>query len=441
METVQKGGRLVSPRTGILQMICAGVHQPGDPHCESFAAVASDAARFSTATNASKTSKSGGAGLTMDAALAATIGEAVERYCMNFYDKRDLVLDCARNLNDLAVNPTLVSLLSREQIERNPTDWAFFDEDSVIRWAWGYSLTQDRWRLVPACQVYLNYTFDADEAAIMSNASSGLAAGNTLEEAILSGVYEVIERDAFTNAWLHRYVARRVRANSPRLEEFLATCCLAEHPSINISLFDITLDIPVFCSFAVIQRPAEFGPVLLVGTAARLDPERAIEKSLLEACQEMAYVRYLRNEMQDWYPSEDFTNVTTFDEHFMVYNHRPELIEEAFAFCREVPGVVCSSDLPSRSTGRVLGDVNRAVKFLDERGYEVIVVDITTPDIQDIGLHVVRVLVPGLVPLHGDHNLPFLGVPRLDALRGSLAGGQPGRTGSHGYNPYPHPFP
>lgn len=438
LDTLRKGHRIVSTKMGILRRVSSVITYPGDPLIHAFGILPCDASQFSTQTNSSK---SGGAGLTAEAALAATIGEAVERYCMLFYDKRDMVLDSARNLGDLAVAPALLSLYSREQIARNATRTRYFDQESVIRWSWGFSLTRRCWRLVPACQVYLNYRFDADETVIAMNASSGLAAGNTLEEAILSGLHEVIERDAFTISWLHRHAGRRISVDTSDLQALMVKHYHAAHPAVDIAIFDITLDIPVPSTFVIMRRPTESGPAFLVGSAARLDAREAIKKALMEAGQEISYVRYLRDQMGDWRPTNDFSNVTTFDEHFMVYNQCPELIEDAFAFCAGSSSAAATSALSSFASGRPLGDIEWLTATLDRHGYEVIAVDITTPDIRDIGLHVVRVFVPGLVPLHGNHNLPFLGVERLYQVPVKLGWGEERASTDHRLNPFPHPFP
>jgi ribosomal protein S12 methylthiotransferase accessory factor len=84
--------------------------------------------------------------------------------------------------------------------------------------------------------------------------------------------------------------------------------------------------------------------------------------------------------------------------------------------------------MTDRSTGRVLADLEYCIERLGDAGYEVIVADITTPEIAEVGFSVVRVIVPGLIPLHSDHRYPFLGARRLSAVPYPL-------------NPFPHPFP
>ena len=63
----------------------------------------------------------------------------------------------------------------------------------------------------------------------------------------------------------------------------------------------------------------------------------------------------------------------------------------------------------NESTGDPEKDLKKVLSLLESRGFDVLVVDLTTPDVREVGFRVVRVLIPGLQPLHGDHCYPFLG--------------------------------
>src|SRR6185436_12697817 len=67
---------------------------------------------------------------------------------------------------------------------------------------------------------------------------------------------------------------------------------------------------------------------------------------------------------------------------------------------------------------------------------EAYAVDLTTPDVRDLGFHVARVIAPGLQPLHGNHAWPHLGGPRLRRLRDALG---PRARRPLRWNHRPHP--
>lgn len=440
LKTINLASRLLSSKVGLITSIGHGIHRAGDPISLALGVATSDLSKYSEIVN---TSKAGGGGESIEAALAATIGEAVERYCMLLYDRDEMVYGSYRELADHAVHPDDLRLYSREQVEakKESIRLTYFTEDTPLRWVWGYSLTQRRPRLVPATQVYLQYSLEEGENSIGRNASTGLAAGSTLEEAILTGLYECVERDAFTIAWLHRRVGPRIRVDDPELAEMLKTRFYAGHPNVDFQIYDVTLDIPIPCVFAVMRRPSELGPVVCVSSVTRLRPRDVLRKALREVGQGMPYLRFLSHQLKDWEPAPDFSDLITFDHHCTLYVKRPELARQALAFLDRQTAEVALSDIPDRSTGRVLGDIQVCLELLREQGLEVIVVDITTPDIADLGLKVVRVLIPGLVPMHGNHNFPYLGARRLHEIPFKLDWQKSGWDPGAGLNPYPHPFP
>lgn len=439
-ESIRRAGRFVSPKVGLIQSLQQGVTYAQDPELFALGLGMQDLSRFSGILNSDK---AGGGGEVPERALVATLGEAIERYCTLFCDKAEMVRGTARELSPDAVGADLIRYFSREQIENDGkrVGYGYFTEDSPTYWVWGTSLTSGQARLVPASQVYLNYKLDDGEIAPGRNASTGLAAGTTIEEAILTGLFEVVERDCFAISWLQHHVGPRIVIDDPELERVLVDRFHFGHPSVDFTFYDITLDVPIPSLFAVMQRPAEYGPALCVTSVSRLSMKDAVRKGLCELGQELPYLRFLRHQLADWEPLPDHSDVVTFDHHFTLYSKRPDLVGEAMAFCRRVEDEVPLSELPDYRTGRVLGDVERCVAVLAEHGYEVIVVDITTEDVRELGWCVVRVVVPGLVPLHGNHNRPFLGLPRLWEIPGKLRWAENGWDPAAGLNPHPHPFP
>ncbi len=441
--TLRAGSRLISTKVGLIKHVGCGTRVAQDPRVHSLGVTLSDLSRYSDITHSSK---SGGAGTTMLSALAASIGEAVERYCMYVYDREQMALATYDELGDDAVHPDELRLHTREQLATSPVlePLDYFTESSRIRWVWGHSLTEDRPRLVPAALVYLAYRVasrEDGEVAIGRNASNGLAAGYTLEEAILSGLLELIERDSFINSWQHRVMGPRIRVDDPHIEELLRHTLRADHPKVDVRIFDNTLDTPAASTLLILRRPTEIGPVLCVGSAARLDPRAAVIKCLEEAGQAMPYFRHLAVRDPDWKPAEDCSNVEDFDAHARLYLSRPEWIPEAFDFCERVGDEVALSEMPDRSTGRVLGDLEALVEGLRAVGSEVVAVDITSPDVRQVGLRVVRVLATNLVPLHGHHLGQFLAPRRLQEVPRKLGWERRGWDPRAGLNPFPHPFP
>src|SRR5262249_43111641 len=77
-----------------------------------------------------------------------------------------------------------------------------FDRSALLEWSPVWSLRDDRFRYLPTSMLYFFYR-GQDDFQINAD-SNGCAAGNTLEEAIVQGFLELVERDAYAIWWYNR---------------------------------------------------------------------------------------------------------------------------------------------------------------------------------------------------------------------------------------------
>ena len=75
-----------------------------------------------------------------------------------------------------------------------------FDRSAKIEWSPVWSLRDAHFKYLPTSLLYFFYRGDAAFAAD----SNGCAAGNTLEEAMVQGFLELVERDAYAIWWYNR---------------------------------------------------------------------------------------------------------------------------------------------------------------------------------------------------------------------------------------------
>lgn len=446
--TIQKGRRIFSKQSGILRDLGTGVQFAGDPLCFNIGNLVGDASRFPGVVY--HKDRSGSAGRTLERALAGAIGEAVERYCMRFYWEDQLIVGSYKELSGEyeLVHPDIIRLHSQAQLDAaKPETFGkyhkfLFSETTRAAWTWSYSLTHERWKLVPANMVYLPYRPRENEQHTGWNSSTGLAAGNTMEEAILGGICEWVERDAFVICWLNRMIPREIEVDNSELGAWITESFhIGRQRQMKLRIFDITLDIAIPSVLVWMERPMEWGPATFVGAASRLSPRGAIEKALIELAQCVPCCRVNLWKEADWQPREDFSDIVNFDRHSIFYQKRRDLVDTAFQFCRQVDRKVKLSAWTDHATGRPLDDIRYTVNELARHGYEVLVTDLTTDDISQIGMKAVRVVVPGLQNLHGNHNWPCLGVDRVYEIPRKLGWERFGWREEAGLNPYPHPFP
>jgi ribosomal protein S12 methylthiotransferase accessory factor len=97
------------------------------------------------------------------------------------------------------------------------------------------------------------------------------------------------------------------------------------------------------------------------------------------------------------------------------------------------------SDLPDNSQGSVQADLDFCVGQLVQAGCRVLYADLTTPDVVDYGLSVVRTFATGLQPMHFGYGEERLGGKRLFEIA-HILGHAAGTRGESELNPCPHPL-
>src|SRR5262249_51565832 len=69
----------------------------------------------------------------------------------------------------------------------------------------------------------------------------------------------------------------------------------------------------------------------------------------------------------------------------------------------------------------------------EENGWTILWTEVTAPEVAQFG-HVVKVIVPEMMPLSQSHRARWLATPRLLSAAGLTTGS------SAAFNPFPHPF-
>ncbi|RWP37988.1 YcaO-like family protein [Mesorhizobium sp.] len=365
-------------------------------------------------------------------AFFASIGEAVERYCGNV-TVRSMVHGSYSDLTARgmrALSPDALPLYSDVQYADKRFPFCRFTTDLPLRWLWGRSLTSNNAILVPASMALLNLHPVAlhDEPRINFVNFSGIAAGSDQTSAILAALLEIIERDA-TALWWNSDAKGNAAAIDlslwPTISEYVGA--RGERAGRCFKLFDISNEVavPTIACMCFELKTS----IMTMGFAARMDPTEAALKSLSEAAQlhqlstnlldpnswiwkaQSAGIfhsqalapyrsdrRYKDNFRSDYKDMSDLM-------HNSQYYLDPRSVE-ATNFLIASPNV---RQPPKKSAIKSLDEL---VLGLAALGYDPIVVDLTTPDIADVGLTVVRVLVPGFIP-NAPSAFPYLGSPRL----------------------------
>jgi ribosomal protein S12 methylthiotransferase accessory factor len=374
--------------------------------------------------------------------------EALERYGgVEPGGKRTVVSAAFADICDHALDPRALGLHSPEHYQLPGFRFQPFEEDRPCRWVWGYSFARREPILVPEAIAYYRVHRKDAPPPFVYEISNGCALGSCLEEAILYGILEVAERDAFLMTWYARMAAPGIdlRSAGDRALPLLVDSIEAE-TGYEILAFDITLEqhVPCVWAMAVDASGEATGPRAVCAAGSHLDPERAAENAISE-------LGPILTDLIRRYPQErdhgrrmvlDPSLVRSMHDHSVLYGDHAAF--GRFDFLIRGQRVRRFSDLPSPTAFRnadLRDDLLELVgRYLDS-GLDIVVVDQTTPEHRVGGFSCVKVVIPGTLPMTFGHTFRRVhGLPRLLHLPQQL-GYRDGPLKLDDLNPHPHPFP
>lgn len=387
----------------------------------------------------------GAAGRTHSYAVSelTAILEGLERYCgLAPRGKRTVVHDSFHNLENQALNPIKVGVHAEEQYAQPGFPFKPFNPDRPINWVWGYSFLQERPILVPELLAY--YSLGCGKGFVYET-SNGCALGGSLEEAIFYGILEVVERDSFLMTWYAQLALPRLDPSSAHDQELqLMVERMRAVAGYDLHLFNSTMEHGVPSVLALAKNRKEKGLNLICAAGAHLDPVRAVKSAVHELAAMMLTLdeKLETNEAEYVRMLQDSSLVQKMDDHGMLYglpqaearlqflldDNRPlRTFEEEFKWKTE------HTDLTD--------DLKEILQVFRRLNLDVIVVDQTTPETIRNGLHCVKVLIPGMLPMTFGHHLTRLtGLERVLRVPMELGYAKQPLTLEQ-LNPHPHPFP
>jgi len=195
------------------------------------------------------------------------------------------------------------------------------------------------------------------------------------------------------------------------------------------------LGVPV--AIAVVHGFPTSGASLAVGAGAAATVAEAWLKAISEG---FGVYRWLRQQTLALPAAEspDPDRVETFDEHMLFYA-RPEQAELA-SFLDASDERRPAAAVPPLEGSTPRAQINAVCERLVRHGVSAFAVDVTSPDVAELGVSVARVVAPELCALDVSHRARFLGGARLyTAAR--AAGLAPRDLALADLNTLPHPFP
>jgi ribosomal protein S12 methylthiotransferase accessory factor len=423
----------VSPLTGVVRGVSETLAAPGELR---LVGIGCELADGLPTIGTSLESYTGSEHWSRELAEAAAIGEALERYSGSYIPADRVVIASAAELGEDAVAPERFALFSDEQYRGPAFPFRPFRRDTVVGWVEGLSVPDGRRAYLPAQLVYMPWAPQTREVRVGHATSSGLACGATFEEAILTGLLELVERDAFMLTWHNRL-------SLPLLDwgadaEIARLDCRYFAPSrLRYSAVDLSAFLRVPTVLGVVHGPPRELGALGVGAASAPRVEDAWRKALAEAFSVRRWVADRALEEPELLRRPAAT-VQTFDDHTLYYADEERARSASFLDAANERCAV--GDVEPVEGDNVLELIEAVCCRLTAHGTSAYAVDVTSPDVSAAGLSVVHVLAPELCQLDVVAGARFLGGRRLyeAAFEAGLVARPLEQTD---LNPDPHPFP
>jgi len=319
-----------------------------------------------------------GKGVTLAAAKASAVMESIESWHaerVNLPLRHGCFEDLCYGLP--MVDPDKLPRLAR-------SSWTPYTQ---MLWVEGRSVMHDRGVWVPYEMVHTNYTLPLPTGHGCFQASSnGLASGNTMLEAVIHGLCEVIERDAITLWHLKGSEAQEeTRLDLETVADPVCRDLIARfhRAGVEVGVWDVTSDVgvPTFLC-RIVQSTGDHAATIrpAFGSGCSLVKEIALSRALTEAAQSrLTFIAGARDDK----PREEYEQFLRTDEQ----RRWLDMIRLGTPV-RDFNTIPGWSGLDLRQDLAALLDRLAAVGIED-----VITVDLSRPE---FGIPVVRVIVPGL---------------------------------------------
>lgn len=394
-----------------------------------------------------------GASRDLHKAISKVIGEFLERYPLLLYRTGDFLRAspvALRRKKIPFIDPAVLSVFSDEQKQNN--FHLRFDDVSHFYWVEGKALAGDRRVLLPAQTVFWNYSSvhrEFFEPRLREFNTNGASGHFTLDEALLGGIYEIIQRDGFLIYWLNHHAPPQVDVAEleahPKvpdaLKKLLVDCRTA---GLTAHILNTTTpDVGVFSCICVIVDDSAIGVKVSIAGGCDTVVFDAIERSIEEALlvfhlsrgrkdggspfpflQEGEYVPFRDSSINDIERINTFANPNMFSKFQFFLKGKRHAVDEVLQYDRRF-----------KSTAEELAHVHASLQRMGP-GYEVYYYQPRHEILDMLGYVSVKVVIPQLVGLYlRETNVP-LGLHRLRAMPEKL-----GFRATKEWNPWPHPFP
>lgn len=371
-----------------------------------------------------------GSGFSPNEAELRALMESVERYSNIMVNESRFHWAPYNEVKKMAISPVDLILYPHEAHTKPDFRCSQFSPDVTIPWIDGYDVFSGKSILIPADFVYP----PIQRKPLVFETSNGAAAHSDKVLAILYGLFEVIERDAFLIMWLNKLSMPILDIKSLPFG-FKESIKSINDFGMQIKLIDLTNDthVPTIMA-ACYNESAEKYPALVIGIGTHIEPEKALQKALFEM--EISVLDVLNKPMEKKISIEQISK--PYDHKVFYLNPKMRKYWDFMLNSRKKKYVLPKGIGASFKNNSSYSLLRRVVRQLHTMNYRVLFSDITPTDMKGLGLSAVKVLIPGFQPLYFGNNIRLS--TRLNTVP-IILGYNSRITDDFELNLEPHPLP
>ena len=322
----------------------------------------------------------GGKGISKNHAKASALMEGFERYSAEKQDCDETIIASVGEIGEKGeyIEPESLNLANK------------LDENLKLEWSISHDIISDKDYYIPSNAIYHPYIHDNNVSSLFKSNTNGLASGNNLKEAILHGMFEVIERDAWSIFELTHKNCRQIDLDSVESSIVNDTLLKFENEGVKIKLMDLTADIEITTIAASADDSVLKDPGLLtLGIGTHLNPEVAVLRALTEVAQSRA--TQIHGSREDTVRA-DFAREIGYERMKRINKY----------YFRQEDEKINLADIPDKSTSSITRDIEIVKNELISHDIEkILYTDLTRPELD---VSVVRVVIPKMELYSIDHE-------------------------------------
>jgi ribosomal protein S12 methylthiotransferase accessory factor len=347
-----------------------------------------------------------GTGLTDEEAELPAICEALERYCGAAFAADDFTVASAEELGSEALDLDRIPRCSDKELSHPRCPLIAPSKSLPIRWVTGLSLFSGTKTYIPAVLVGTHIRFANRGERIFFPISTGCAAHTSLGRALLSGIFEIAERDAIAILWLQKLPLPQIVVDfepegvAPYLESLDRAT-----KDLEYYFFDATTDMGIPTVYGVQRAPWNKTGATFVSCASAASAAEALAKVIRDMTHCRAAFRQPRPTPDN---VEEFTSIF----HGATYMARVEQAH-GFDFLLKSGSRRLLSEIPALKADSEKSLLELTLNRLREKGLDTFAVELSTDEALRSGFRVVKAIIPGLQPLSFNYRARYLGHPRV----------------------------